>query len=84
MDSHSRRRMNAYLGAGVALIVASLFGFLYVTFSILSFTVEIFRMTLLMLLPEIAVSLFCGILGGYLLGISRRTPESSQVESAVS
>jgi hypothetical protein len=76
--------MNAYLGAGIALITASLFGFLYVTFSMLSFTVEIFRMTLLMLLPEIAVSLFCGILGGYLLGISRKIPESDRTETAVS
>jgi hypothetical protein len=84
MDSHSRRKMNAYLGAGIALIAASLFGFLYVTFSVLSFTVEIFRMTLLLLLPEIGASLFCGILGGYLVGISKGTPESSQVQSAVS
>ena len=76
--------MNAYLGAGIALIAASLFGFLYVTFSMLSFTVEIFRMTLLMLLPEIATSLFCGILGGYLLGISRRIPESNPAEPTVS
>jgi hypothetical protein len=76
--------MNAYLGAGTALIAGSLFGFLYVTFSMLSFTVEIFRMTLLMLLPEIAVSLFCGILGGYLLGISRKITESDRTETAVS
>jgi hypothetical protein len=76
--------MNAYSGAGIALIVASLFGFLYVTFSVLSFTVEIFRTTILMLLPEIAVSIFCGILGGYLIGISGRIPESDHAETASS
>ena len=73
MDSPSGRRMNAYLCASIVLIAASLFGFLYVTFSILSYTVQVFKTTLIMLLPETAASLFCGILGGYLLGISGRT-----------
>lgn len=76
--------MSTYLTAGIILIVASLFGFLYVSFSILSYTVQVFRATVLMLLPESAVSLFCGILGGYLLGLSRRIHGSGQTESEVS
>jgi TRAP-type uncharacterized transport system fused permease subunit len=76
--------MSTYLTAGIVLIAASLFGFFYVTFSILSYTVEIFRATVLMLLPETTVSLLCGILGGYLIGLSRRTREPVEPEPKVS
>ncbi len=76
--------MSTYLTAGIILITASLFGFLYVTFSILLYTVQVFRTTVLMLLPETAVSLFCGIVGGYFLGLSRRIHEPAQTESEVS
>lgn len=76
--------MSTYLTAGIVLIAASLFGFLYVTFSILSYTVEIFRATVLMLLPESAVSLLCGIIGGYFIGLSRRIHEPIKPEPEVS
>jgi len=84
IDSKSGRKMNVYLGAGIALIAASFFGFIYVTASVLSYTVQVFKTTVLMLLPETAVSLLCGIFGGYLIGISRRLHESDHSESAVS
>lgn len=76
--------MNTYLTAGIVLIAASLFGFMYVTLSILSYTVQVFRMTVLSLLPETAVALFCGIFGGYFLGVSRKIHEPGQTASEVS
>ena len=76
--------MNVYLGAGIALVAASFFGFTYVTASVLLYTVQVFRTTVLMLLPETAVSLTCGIFGGYLIGISKGFRASDRSESAVS
>ena len=76
--------MNVYLGAGIVLVAASFFGFAYVTFSVLSYTVQVFKTTVLMLLPETAVSLLCGIFGGYMIGISRRLHEANHYEPAVS
>ena len=64
--------MNVYSVAGIVLIAASFFGLIYVTASVLSYTVQVFKTTVLMLLPETAVSLLCGIFGGYFVGISRR------------
>lgn len=84
MDSKLGRKMNSYFGAGIALVVASFLGFTYVAASVSLYPVQVFRSTVLLLLPETAVSLLCGIFGGYLIGISRRLHKSDPSESTVS
>jgi hypothetical protein len=76
--------MNTYLGAGIVLVAASFLGFTYVAASVSSYPVQVFRSTVLLLLPETAVSLLCGVFGGYFIGISRRLHESDHSPSAVS
>jgi hypothetical protein len=83
-DSKPGRKMNVYLIAGIVLVAASLSGFAYVTVSVLSYTVQVFRATVLMLLPETAISLLCGIFGGYTIGISRRLREAEHPGSSAS
>ena len=75
--------MNVYLGAGIALVAASFLGLAYVAASVSLYPVQVFRSTVLLLLPETAVSFLCGIVGGYLIG-SRRIDKSDRLDAPVS
>ena len=71
------RNMDQDLAAGIGLIIISLAGFSYVFGTVMFYPEQaiVFKSTLLWLLAELAVSLTCGILGGYLIGCLRKTSQ---------
>jgi hypothetical protein len=79
MNSMMGGKMKEYLTAGTILMAASLVGFVYVAANVLSYPELAFvrKQTFLWFLLQCAASLFCGILGGYFLGIHKGKQKAS-------
>jgi hypothetical protein len=75
--------MNQYLAAGVVLIVISLTGLSYVavTVSLYPERAIIYKSTFGWFLLQCSVSVFCGILGGYFIGVHRKTQEPNRAQN---
>jgi len=74
------RKMDQNLAAGICLIIISLAGFSYVivTVSLYPEQAIVFKSNLLWLLLQFAVSLLCGILGGYIIGGHKETRRTAR------
>ena len=72
--------MDQNLAAGICLIIISLAGFSYVivTVSLYPEQAIVFKSNLLWLLLQFAVSLLCGILGGYIIGGHKETRRTAR------
>jgi hypothetical protein len=79
MNRVTEIKMDQNLAAGISLIIISLAGFSYVivTVSLYPEQAIVYRSNLLWLLLQSAVSLFCGILGGYIIGGYKETQRTA-------
>ncbi len=71
----AERKMDQNLAAGIGLIIISLAGFSYVIITVSLYPEQaiVFKSNLLWLLLQSAVSMLCGILGGYIIGCYKET-----------
>jgi hypothetical protein len=71
--------MDQNLAAGIGLIIISLAGFSYVLITVSLYPEQaiVFKSNLLWLLLQSAVSLLCGILGGYIIGGYKETQRTA-------
>jgi hypothetical protein len=76
--------MNQYLAAGVVLIVISLTGLSYVAVTVSLYPEQaiIFKSTFAWFLLQCSASVFCGILGGYFIGVHRKTQEPNRAQDS--
>jgi hypothetical protein len=76
--------MKQYLNAAIALIIISLTGFAYVIVRVLSYPEQaiICKSTFLWFLLQCSASLCCGILGGYFLGVHKRTQKADEAHDS--